>query len=130
MCQEELDWGEEDKTKRVKLQAAEEALGNVYFHPEYLTPSNIVMALAGDTILAEDKTIIASPSATPVTPVNSSQVKAGVDSSEQQQDGGLGVAGSCVCCLSWYWRSIRPVLHPVEYEFRGVTEEVGEGVTR
>ena len=54
-----MDRDEEDKTKRVKLQAAEEALGNGYFHPEYLTPSNIVMALAGDMMSVEDKTIIA-----------------------------------------------------------------------
>ena len=59
VCQEELDRDEEDVTKKVKLQAAKEALGNVYFHPDYLTPSNIVMALAGDMMSVEDKTTIA-----------------------------------------------------------------------
>ena len=33
--------------------------GNVYFHPEYLMSSNIVMALAGDMMSVEDKTTIA-----------------------------------------------------------------------
>ena len=59
VCQEELDRDEENVTKKVKLQAAQEALGNVYYHPDYLTPSNIVMALAGDMMSVEDKTIIA-----------------------------------------------------------------------
>ena len=43
----------------MKLEAAKSALSNVYFHPEYLTPSNIVMALAGDMLPVEDKAIIA-----------------------------------------------------------------------
>ena len=59
-CQEELDRDEENVTKKVKLQAAQVALGNVYYHPDYLTPSNIVMALAGDMMSVEDKTIIAT----------------------------------------------------------------------
>ena len=59
VCQEELDRDEENVTKKVKLQAAQEALGNVYFHPDYLTPSNIVMALAGDMMSVGDTTIIA-----------------------------------------------------------------------
>ena len=59
VCQEELDRDEENVTKKVKLQAAQVALGNVYYHPDYLTPSNIVMALAGDMMSVEDKTIIA-----------------------------------------------------------------------
>ena len=59
VCQEEFDKDEEDENKRVKLQAAEAALGNVYFHPDYVTPSNIVLALAGDMMSVEDKTTIA-----------------------------------------------------------------------
>ena len=59
VCQEDVDRDEEDETSKVKLQAAQAALSNVYFHPEYLTPSNIVLALAGEMMAEEDKTIIA-----------------------------------------------------------------------
>ena len=59
VCQEECDRDEEDETKRVKLQAAQAALSNVYFHPDYLTRSNIVLALASEMMSVEDKAIIA-----------------------------------------------------------------------
>ena len=59
VCQEEVDRDEDEENNRVKLEAAKSALSNVYFHPEYLTPSNIVMALAGDMLPVEDKAIIA-----------------------------------------------------------------------
>ena len=42
VCQEEVDRDEDDENNRVKLEAAKSALSNVYFHPDYLTPSNIV----------------------------------------------------------------------------------------
>ena len=58
-CQEEVDRDEDEENNRVKLEAAKSALSNVYFHPDYLTPSNVVMALAGDMMSVEDKTIIA-----------------------------------------------------------------------
>ena len=60
VCQEELDRDQENVTKKVKLQAVQEALGNVYFHPDYFTHSNIVMALARDMMSDEDKTTITS----------------------------------------------------------------------
>ena len=59
VCQEELDKDEDNENKRVKLKAAEAALSNVYFHPDYLTQTNIVMALAGDMMPVEDRSIIA-----------------------------------------------------------------------
>ena len=57
-CGEECEC--EDETNRVKLEAAEAALSNVYFHPEYLGPSNIVLALASDMMSVEDKASIAT----------------------------------------------------------------------
>ena len=61
VCQEEVDVDrdEDEENNRVKLEAAKSALSNVYFHPDYLTPSNIVMALAGDMMSVEDKSIMA-----------------------------------------------------------------------
>ena len=59
VCQEEVDSDEEHETNRVKLQAAQAGLSNVYFHPDYLTPSNIVLALAGKMMSEENKSIIA-----------------------------------------------------------------------
>ena len=56
---EEYARDEEDKTKRLKLQAAQGALANVYFHPDYVTPPNIVFALAGNMMSVEDEIIIA-----------------------------------------------------------------------
>ena len=50
---------EQNEKNRAKLEALRGALGNVYHHPDYLTQTNIVMALAGDTMSDEDKTVIA-----------------------------------------------------------------------
>ena len=59
-AQEELNKDPDNEKMRVRLEAAENCLDNIYLHPDYVTPQNIVFSLAGDLLEHDDKKVIAT----------------------------------------------------------------------
>ena len=59
-AQEELNKDPDNEEMRVRLGAAESCLENIYLHPDYVTPQNIVFSLAGDLLDTSDKKVLAT----------------------------------------------------------------------
>ena len=59
LLEEELNRHPENEDTRKRAEAVESNFSNVYLHPEYLSPANIVFSLAGDMMADEDKKAIA-----------------------------------------------------------------------
>ena len=59
LLEEELTRDPENEVTRLRAEAVKSNLNNVYLHPEYLSPANIVFSLAGDMMEDTDKKAIA-----------------------------------------------------------------------
>ena len=60
MAREELNKDPDNRAMRLRQEAAQKNLDNIYLHPEYVTQQNIVFSLAGKEMEASDKKIIAT----------------------------------------------------------------------
>ena len=59
LLEEELNRDPENEDTRIRVEGVQSNLENVYLHPEYLSPANIVFSLAGDMMADSDKKAIA-----------------------------------------------------------------------
>ena len=57
--EEEHNNDQEDWKTKIKLDAAQKCLGNMYEHTVYLTEANIVLGLAGNKMTVENKRVVA-----------------------------------------------------------------------
>ena len=57
--EEEHNNDQEDWKTKIKLDAAQKCLGNMYEHSVYLSEANIVLGLAGNMMTMEDKRVVA-----------------------------------------------------------------------
>ena len=60
MAREELNKDPDNRAMRLRQEAAQKNLDNIYLHPDYVTQQNIVFSLAGKVMEATDKKIIAT----------------------------------------------------------------------
>ena len=58
MAREELNKDPDNRAMRLRQEAAQKNLENIYLHPDYVTQQNIVFSLAGKVKEATDKKII------------------------------------------------------------------------
>ena len=58
MAREELNKDPDNRAMRLRQEAAQKNLDNIYLHPDYVTQQNIVFLLAGKVKEATDKKII------------------------------------------------------------------------
>ena len=58
MAREELNKDPDNRAMRLRQEAAQKNLDNIYLHPDYVTQQNIVFSLAGKVKEATDKKII------------------------------------------------------------------------
>ena len=58
MAREELNKDPDNRAMRLRQEAAQKNLDNIYLHPDYVTQQNIVFSLAANVKEATDKKII------------------------------------------------------------------------